>query len=323
VTVATVVAVIFVTRTAHREMRKAALIDEFSKGPAAFVPVVTTRGHFADGKLKDLHTDDDYAVQGEIPGWSPAVPAPRDLIIVIHGLNNSEEKALYKFGIAAEALRKNGYTGGIIGFSWDGDTSKDPLGATGYRTAKKHAIGNGKKLARFLSDYHARNPGTHIRLIGYSMGARVALEAIFELAENPAYANPKWKISSVHLVGAAVDNEEVQLDERYGKAIEARVGTFFNYYSREDDKLGQFYWINEADRALGETDIENRRKKPANYVSREVERELPEVTPEGEIVPEGELGDNHSGYLGTRDAAGRLTDDGVMDVVARDIRRSG
>jgi len=58
----------------------------------------------------------------------------------------------------------------------------------------------------------------------------------------------------------------------------------------------------------------------ANFISRNVSSELPTVD-DGSVDPKGKLGRNHSGYLGTRNDKGDLTDDGVMNLVARDAIR--
>ena len=288
------------------------------------IPLITTRGHLREGTLTPGRGRYDYETEGEIPGLTGISPAPADLFVIIHGLNNSSAKAIYKFGIARDSLRKpgNGFRGGIVGFSWDADTSKDPFGATGYHFAKAHAVANGPKLARFLADYKARNPRSKVRLLGYSMGARVALEAVHALATDPAFAGFAGKIDSLHLVGAAVDNEEVETDERYGKPIEKKVVTLINYYSPRDDKLGKYYRVTDGDRALGRSDIEHADRKPVNYRSRDVQSELKAEGDTGDVDEAGQPGDNHSGYLGIRNKSGTLVDDGVMDVVLRDIRGS-
>ena len=281
---------------------KAALADDeaFAKG-IEDVPFATTRGLLAKG----------YEVVGAIPGFS--CPPARDIFIVIHGLNNNESKAENRFALARESLRRNGYQGTVIGWSWDGATNWDPFGATGYRKAKENAIANGPLLRDFLLDLSARNPSAKVRLLGYSMGARVALEGLSNL---PATAKV---VTSVHLVGAAIDNEEVEIGERYGACIEDHAGQFFNYFRPGDDKLGTFFPVRDADRALGQVDIEHPSRAPKNYRFRNVASELKSTDSYGRVDPTGEVGKNHSGYLGIRDDSGTWQDDGAINVVAKDI----
>jgi pimeloyl-ACP methyl ester carboxylesterase len=160
-----------------------------------------------------------------------------------------------------------------------------------------------------------------VHLIGYSMGARVALETLLS-AETDEEFGGDWQIEAVHLVGAAVDNEEVELGERYGAAIERRCRLLVNYYSPADDKLSRFFPLLEGDSALGQVDIEHAARAPDNYQSLDVRAELISYDEDGEPVPD-KTGENHSGYLGNRSAGGELLDDGVMGLVAAEIAELG
>lgn len=286
--------------------------------PPESIPVISTRGSFIKGQLAAGHDACDYTIEGELPGLAAGTAAPADLLLVIHGFNNTADKARYKFGIAQESLASSGYPGVVAGYSWDADTQWDPLAMTGYHEGVRNARGNGPKLARFIIDYKERNPHTRIHLLGYSMGAQLALEALLALEQDPLCAYDGVAVASVHLVGAAVENEEVELGQRYGQAIAARCGQLFNYYSAEDNKLTYYYPLKEAGRALGQTDIEHPLKKPANYVGVDASQELPLISDNG-TIDKDEYGDNHSGYLGTRDQHGRLIDNGALDLVAQRI----
>lgn len=275
-------------------------------------PYASTRGHLDNGRLVPRHSPTDYTFEGQ---W----PKGDEILVVIHGLNNTETKARNRFALAEESLRNAGYKGEILGFSWDGSTNWDPFGATGYRVAKHNAMGNGPKLAAFLTDLHTRNPQAKLRVLGYSMGARLAVEAIYALDQDPGFNGNGIRVVSVHLVGAAIDNEHLQTDERYGKAIERRVGTFFNYYSPLDSKLGKMYQVLEGDFAVGRTDLEDPERAPKNYKSRDVSSELPGVDDRGRPDPKAPRGRNHSAYLGVRDDSGQWWDDGAISVIAKDI----
>ena len=284
------------------------------------VPVISTRGHCADGELAAGHTPYDYTIEGELSGLDPDDPEPYDLLVVIHGFNNSPEKATYKFDLARESLHRNGYNGVLAGFSWDADTQHDPAGATGFNTARRQAELNGPKLARFLLDYRERHSTTRLHLVGYSLGAVVALECLKALEEDPQLDLDRFRVTSVNLLGAAVENEDVELGERYGRAIQLKARRCVNYYSPEDDALTKFYPVQALDRALGAVDIEHPENQPDNYESVDATAELVTFDAAGAEVP-ADLGDNHSGYLGSRDEAGHLRDDGVLDLVVRDIMK--
>ena len=270
------------------------------------IPFISTRGSFEKGAILAPEPI-PFRAEGAIPGLTDA--CANEVMIVVHGFNNSEDKAMNRFGVARQSLLKNDYKGDVVGFSWDADTQHDPYSMTGYKQGREHAVDAGIRLARAIDAMKEQCPLMKVRVIGYSMGARVALESLLTV---------KTPVDSIHLVGAAIDNEEVELGKRYGEAIVRAAGIVFNYFSREDSKLGLFYWAKEGDRALGKADVEHRDRAPKNYVSIESSKELPEIDDAGNVVSTGKLGRNHSGYLGTRNDKGELSDDGVMNLVARD-----
>lgn len=310
-----VLAVLFIGLGYFALRQLPAMVRPHYPPPRAALAIISTRGQLDDGELIPPHTATEYSVRGSLAGWDAGAPAPADLLVVIHGFNNNENKALYKFDVAREGLATAGYTGALAGFSWDADTQDDPLSATGFHEGRANAVANGPKLARFVSDYRARCPRTRIHLLGYSMGARVALEALWAADNDPQLAGAGWRVDSVLLVGAAVDNEEVELGERYGAAIERRAGVVINYYSPRDEKLIRFFPLKEGDRALGQAGSEHPDRAPANYFERDVQAELFDYDSAGRPKLD-ELGENHSGYLGNRGSGGKLADDGVMDLVA-------
>ena len=106
-----------------------------------------------------------------------------------------EEKCRVKL-----SLEKDNYSGPLVGFIWPSDTA--------WFGAKFIATANGPKLANLIFELK-RYPQTEIRVIAHSLGARVTLSVLDSLLKNQAWSDRNFKISSVHLVGAAVDNEEV------------------------------------------------------------------------------------------------------------------
>lgn len=286
--------------------------------PAEPIPVISTRGHLKNGKLTAGHTSYDYDIEGDMPGLAEGSLPPPDLLIVAHGFNNTAEKALYKFAIARDSLVGGGYEGAFAGFSWDANTQTDPLAMTGYHEGMRNAAASGFKLARFVSDYKRDCPDTRIHLLGYSMGALVVLEALKALDDDPTLASDQVLVSSVHLAGASVGNDEVELGQRYGRAIEHSCGTLYNYFSPEDNKLGYYYPLKEGGSALGLTGIKDPQEQPRNYVDVYAVKELPALNDKG-VADVDEYGDNHSGYLGTRNKSGELIDDGILDLVAQNI----
>lgn len=244
------------------------------------VPVISTRGHFDDdADLTSGHTRTDYDTDGSVPGVDTGCVS--DLLVFAHGWKKkgsdaeAEQAALDKFAQADARLDGAGYGGTVVGYSWDNN-----LGGgfdLGWNESQRIAERNGPKLAAFLEDYASACSGT-MRVGCHSLGAGVTFAALEELA---ASGGPT--VDSVHLLGAAVDNERPTDEEptSYAAVRDYTDGTY-NYHSRDDDVLEWAYSTFEWDQALGETGSESGNSVPGNYADRDVT---------------DQVGDDHSGYL--------------------------
>jgi hypothetical protein len=186
---------------------------------------------------------------------------PGELAIYVHGVWASEQQAEEQVQRVFLSLNNSGYQIPVVGFSWDSNTALNP---EGWDIAKLVANQNGPNLAKFIGDFKDRCPNDDLRIIAHSLGSRVALSAIQSLYNNDSErddAAPK-EIASVHLLGAAIDNEQVSVNAGdcefndppfpcTGKAIEAEVERFYNLYNPEDNMLQFAYRDTEGDDALG------------------------------------------------------------------------
>ncbi|MGB9169797.1 MAG: alpha/beta hydrolase [Nitrososphaeraceae archaeon] len=318
------------------------------------LPLISTRGQFdlETGQLIGGHNSTDYKAVN-IPDCPP------EIAIVVHGFGLDDAKAAERFDRTLMSLNANNYKIPLIGFSWDSNTISLPFdfGWSAWFNAKSISKDNGPKLAQFILDYmdNCKNEDKEsmIRLISHSLGARVILSSLDSLHNNNIWNNNNYKITSVHLLGAAVDNEEVSKNiqdilfdgtnigtvktNAYGNSIEQEVTDFYNLYSPNDNYLEpklfmQIYPSYEfGDRALGQSGYQTLPypisfSLPKNYVQIDVENEIPAICDadgdkktdspftKGEPVS---LGDNHIGYLGFRNATdnAKLVDDGSINIV--------
>lgn len=149
----------------------------------------------------------------------------------------------------------------------DSDTSINP---DGWEVAKVIANKNGKLLADLIVGYKGACPSDEIRLIAHSLGSRVILSALQSLHD----ASRGSVIRSVHLMGAAVDDEQVSTNNTLclsnipplpcsGRAIEYTVQTkLYNLQNYEDNVLA-VYGLYEEGNALGSFGSYGR--EPDNY----------------------------------------------------------
>jgi pimeloyl-ACP methyl ester carboxylesterase len=199
---------------------------------------------------------------------------PSEVAIFVHGWPNDQYRAKERLDRVKTSLESNNYIIPLIALSWNSDVT--------WENAKIIAQQNGPKLAHFIFDYmatckHQFHRNVEVRLIGHSLGARVILSALDSLHENPAWKSNSFKIASVHLMGAAVDDEEVsknlsdisnaptnmnKVKFPYGEAIEGEVNRFYNLFDPEDNVLTMVYPVYEGnDAALGQHGMQKELKQ--------------------------------------------------------------
>jgi hypothetical protein len=270
--------------------------------PATAAPLYTSTRNFFDTNTGTLlHS-----------GLSPEPPAsslfnqeanncPNEVAIYIHGVWASEDAAKEQTERVGLSLASLNNTIPLMGYSWDSDTPFDPedpsISQEGWNIAKIIAKENGPLLAKFIIDFKDNCPNSEIRIMAHSLGSRVVLSALDYLFnhQNEFNINNQTSkiIKSIHLMGAAVDNEEVSLNSiaglnnpfpwfaipsctidesgvkfAYGKSIQNIVEDFYNLVNSEDNVLERFYPCAEGGNvALGQggKDGDNSVQTPTNY----------------------------------------------------------
>ncbi|MGH9976299.1 MAG: alpha/beta hydrolase [Nitrososphaeraceae archaeon] len=234
------------------------------------------------------------------------------IVVFVHGWEESEKNVEERLNRVKLSLENNNYTGPLIGFSWPSDTV--------WLGAEFIAKANGPKLAKLIYDIKSECPAADVRIIAHSLGARVVLSSLDSLHDNPLWYKTNFQIKSIHLLGAAVDDEEVSnrsefitIDPTnwgspksdYGQAIEAEVTNFTNLFSSKDNLLRPnlnpalaIYPTFESDLALGQSgyqknnilnqyDIKNSTALPKNYNEINVTGELlANCDADGDRVPD-------------------------------------
>jgi hypothetical protein len=142
---------------------------------------------------------------------------PNELAIYVHGIWADEQKAEEQYNRlkdsyheALKAIDPTLQPMPVVLYSWDSNTAFDTEG-NGWSMGKGIANNNGQFLANSilnLSNECNSNVGIHV--IAHSLGARIVLNALADLNNNT-----NFKLESVHLMGAVVDDEEVSNNPSY------------------------------------------------------------------------------------------------------------
>ena len=160
---------------------------------------------------------------------------PPEVAIYIHGWNKDQNGAGEEFNRLQTSLRNNSYTGPLIGFSW--------ISNTDWPHAQNNAKDSGEELANFISEFKKPNkcPNTQIHILAHSLGGAVVESTLVGLGDNPIFnisaTNNTKVITSVHLLGAAINNKLIAKNTLFGDAIEDVTNKFYNLFSSKDDGL--------------------------------------------------------------------------------------
>jgi hypothetical protein len=175
-----------------------------------------------------------------------ALIGSKEITIMIHGLRNNASGALTKFVIAKRRLAHLGYKYPVIGYSYDSNTA-GALYLMRLHIGVTIANKNGRNLARFVTDFKRKSPGTKIRLMGHSLGAHVIQSTIKNLARN---AKNSGILEAVYFFGGSIPSNA--LSPRNGSATQKIVTTKIrNYYSPYDDVLSLVDDWNWVDTPIG------------------------------------------------------------------------
>lgn len=204
-------------------------------------PRISTRGHYNLHTGKTIkHRKPYFLYPKKFFDFDSRLPrTPKEITIMMHGLQNDNPSAIKKFKIAQKRLRQLGYPHPVVGFSYDSNThgahlKKSALHA--LRIGQKIAKKNGKNLGCFILDFKKWYPRTKIRLMGHSLGTQVILYTITYLYTTH-FTNTQNIVESAHLFGSSIPTAHLlsKINRAAFKKIVAK--KVVNYYSPADDVL--------------------------------------------------------------------------------------
>ncbi|RLM97600.1 DUF726 domain-containing protein [Haloarcula sp. Atlit-7R] len=227
--------------------------------PAEF-PLVSTREQFTDdGKLKAEYTETEYETVGD---WqSNRTNDDTELVIFVHGWSLGETDARDAAYTCQIGLEANEYDQFTVGFTWDADMGDGIGWSEGVAIAEQ----NGPKLAQWVVD-HNDSGGLPVRILGHSLGAKVAVETMASLHERER----EDAVESIALLGGAIGDSVVEVDETYGESIKYATASFDNFHKDDDVVLGTAFSAAEWTEAVGEKGVQSPEDAPGNYADYDV-----------------------------------------------------
>lgn len=200
---------------------------------------LTARSEFSDTRVADV---------ARIVGCEPGAHDAPQLLLLIHGYQNSVKKAHKSFDRMRSGLRSLSPTGDLERFGavweyhWPGDHPVWAVSVMSYVARPGDARDSGVLLANHLSNEVNRNQTVHI--VAHSLGCLVALHALYTIRgyqANGSYRGPS--IGHVFLMAAAVPEPQCRPEagRRYRAALQGSKEHVF--HSRNDHALGSGFRV--------------------------------------------------------------------------------
>jgi esterase/lipase superfamily enzyme len=156
--------------------------------------------------------------------------AEGDIVIYVHGFNNSTGSVLRRLRSLKKGLKAQGFDGTVIAFDWpSADMALNYL--EDRLDAKQSAF---RLVTEGISSFAAlQTPDCRINthIVAHSMGAYVVREAFDDADDRPAIAAHSWSVSQIIFLGADVSSGS--MEEGHSKTSSlyrhcVRLTNFFN-----------------------------------------------------------------------------------------------
>jgi len=215
--------------------------------------VLCTRKVDDNGKFGDEPDDSShYLMVAENAPWTPDTEQPdreawakaiigyasnagEDILIFVHGYNNSQEEVRQRHDYLKNGLRNLGFNGVVVSFDWPSDNNvlaylRDRSVAN--RTADK-LVSDGIFL---LSQFQKPDCNINVHLLAHSTGAYVIRQA-FDGADNATLPNSSWLVSQIAFISGDVSASSMSDPDSRSNSIYGHCVRFTNYSNSHDQVL--------------------------------------------------------------------------------------
>lgn len=199
--------------------------------------------HFTLGKMQPLDQQDiSAAVTRAIAGRQGL---GRDVLVFVHGFNNSRDEAAYRL---AQIVEDTGFNGQAVMFSWPSQQS-----LFGYGADKEGATASRDALESLLVELGANPDVNRVHVLAHSMGTWLAMESLRQAAIG-GRGDLGGKIGSVMLAAPDLDLDVFQSQiARIGKAENISL-----FVASDDRALAMSSRIAGARARVGALDLGNK-----------------------------------------------------------------
>ncbi|MCA8883210.1 MAG: alpha/beta hydrolase [Rhodobacteraceae bacterium] len=169
--------------------------------------------------------------------FNPSTNEPMgDIVMYVHGFNNSVETTLKRHRYIKAAFEKFGFQGSVISFDWPSHDT--PLNYLEDRWDAKQTANQLVKegIASFVK---LQRPECEINLhlMAHSMGTYVVREAFDDADDRRTLASFSWSISQVLLFGADISASSMAEGSSKSSSLYRHCNRLTNYYNHFDSAL--------------------------------------------------------------------------------------
>jgi pimeloyl-ACP methyl ester carboxylesterase len=159
-----------------------------------------------------------------------------DVVIYIHGYNNTHETILKRHQYLEEDLAAEGFSGVVVSFDWPAEDStlnylEDRWDAAAVATK---LVSHGIKL---LAGGQEAGCETNVHLLGHSTGAYLIMEACAQADKKGSLFKEDWRIGQVAFIGGDVSSASLAADSSWGGPLFEHALRITNYSNPFDHVL--------------------------------------------------------------------------------------
>lgn len=159
-----------------------------------------------------------------------------DILVFIHGYNNSQETVLKRHREIKKSMVAYGYKGEVVSFDWP--SADNALNYLEDRCdAKATALRLVTDCIKAFSIMQSSNCRINVHLLAHSTGAYVIREAFDDADDRPAVAAHNWTVSQIMLIGADVSAKSMSADNAKSSSIYRHCVRLTNYSNPYDAAL--------------------------------------------------------------------------------------
>jgi len=159
-----------------------------------------------------------------------------DIIVFIHGYNNSQEIVLKRHRKLEGDLREAGYKGVVISYDWPSAQS-----GLNYLEDRDDAKDTARRLRddciSLFSSQQIAGCEINVHLLGHLTGAYVIRHAFTDADEKASIKNRPWTVSQIMFIGGDVSSRSMSIDDCKSKSLYRHCVRLTNYQNPYDSVL--------------------------------------------------------------------------------------